>query len=75
MKSLLNFKDLLKSHFQVGRGNLPLRRRLLRLLVWFVPCPEAQLLLLDWAWTVRASPRPVACRPRTGKSSQNSCTN
>jgi len=40
-----------------GRAGLPLRRRLLRLPVWFVPCPEAQLLLLDWAWFGGGRPR------------------
>lgn len=43
----------------VGRGGLPLRRRLLRLPVWLVPCPEAQLLLLDWAWTGGGRPSKI----------------
>ena len=37
----------------------------LRLLVWLVPCPEAQLLLLDWAWAVGAPPPGVFSGPLT----------
>ena len=32
-----------------------------RLSCWFVPCPEAHLLLLDWVW--RADDRPTSWAP------------